>query len=129
MLCCISPLPLPQPFADVFGKTAIGMNHPVSHRSCTLASLTKQQVITAALALRRQDKDQQEVWFNALVSLFTKLEISFMSVDLIWVITILTPLFYNNLIDERRDTVFHLKLLTFANVFVRLFIKTLLSFF
>lgn len=93
MLCCISPLPLPQPFADISGKTAIGMNHPDRHRSCTLASVSNQQVITAVLGLRKQDNYQQELWFNALVSLFIKLGIPFVSVDLIWVIAILTPLF------------------------------------
>lgn len=82
MLWCISPLPLPQPFADISGKTAIGMNHPDRHRSCTVASLSNQQVITAALGLRRQDKYQQELWFKALLSLFTKLGISFVAVDL-----------------------------------------------
>lgn len=80
MLCCISPLTLPQPFAHISGKIAIGMNHPDRHRSCTLTSLSNRQVTTAALGFRRQDKDQQELWFKALVSLFAKLGISFVSV-------------------------------------------------
>lgn len=122
------PPPPPQTFADISGKTSIGMNHPDGQRSCTLISLSNQQVITAALGLRKQGNDQQELWFSALVSLFTELEISFVSVDLIWVIAILTPLFYNNLIAEHRDTVLHLKL-TFANVFVRPFIKIPLILF
>lgn len=82
MLCCITPLPLLSTLADISGKTAIGMNHPDRHRTCILASLSNQQVITAALELRRQDIDQQELWFKALVSLFTKLGIYFVSVDL-----------------------------------------------
>lgn len=68
----------PTTFCRYFGKTAIGMNHPDRHSSCTLASLSN----TAALGLRRQDEDQQELWFKALVSMFTRLGISFVSVDL-----------------------------------------------
>lgn len=78
MLRCIFP-PHPQPFADAAGETVIGMSHPHRHRSA-LASLSNQQAIAAALGWRRKNKEQQELWFKALVSLFTKLGISFVSV-------------------------------------------------